>query len=61
VLLASSADDKNPLKIGVIQVGAWWNTFIINTPYYATERILILKCREKHVQIASCKMVKVNQ
>ena len=58
VMIGSSVSDANPVRIGEIPVGAWWNEFILDSQYYAGTQ-LIIKCLDKHVQIAKVEVVKV--
>lgn len=58
VKIAQSADDKNPVKIGVIPVGIWWNEFVIDT-YYFKGSHLVIESESDDMQIAKCELVQV--
>lgn len=53
VMIAANSSDENPVIVGRIVIGAWWNQFIIDTPYFEGTH-LILKCGNKQIQIAKC-------
>jgi hypothetical protein len=55
VKIATSNSDNNPVKVGVIEVGAWWNEFLINTPYLSGTHI-ILEAEDDDIQIAKCEV-----
>lgn len=60
VKIAQSTSDANPAKVGVITVGAWWNEFIINTPYFSGTHI-ILESENNDIQIAQCDVVLLSE
>lgn len=58
IKIAKSAEDNNPVKIGVIPVGIWWNEFIIDTFYFKGSHIII-ESESDNIQIAKCELIQV--
>lgn len=52
IKIAKTQDDKNPVILGEILVGAWWNEFLLNNYKWYDESYLIVECSSKKVQIA---------
>ena len=59
VMIAANSSDENPVIVGRIVIGAWWNQFIIDMPYFEGTH-LILKCSNKQIQVAKCDCVLLN-
>lgn len=59
IRIASSLTDTNSVKVDVIHVGAWWNEFIIETPYFSGS-YLVIEAEDNNIQIARCDILQIN-
>ena len=59
VYVGTSKDDSNPVKVGSIKVGLWWNTYLIDTPYFSGFNTIFLKSNNDFMQIAKCEVIEV--
>ena len=59
IRIASSLTDTNSVKVDVIHVGAWWNEFIIETPYFPGS-YLVIEAEDNNIQIARCDILQIN-
>nr|DAY79789.1 MAG TPA: hypothetical protein [Caudoviricetes sp.] len=59
IRIASSLADTNSVKVDVIHVGAWWNEFIIETPYFSGS-YLVIEAEDNNIQIARCDILQIN-
>ena len=59
IRIARALTDTNSVKVDVINVGAWWNEFIIETPYFSGS-YLVIEAEDNNIQIARCDVLQIN-
>lgn len=56
IMIGNSESDTNPTKVASINVGLWWNDFIIDVPYFKGDTLMIV-AEGDDIQLAKCDVV----